>query len=288
MQVLQEAGLPEGAINFVPCDRQYSDVVLEHPALAGVHFTGSYETLVHLWQRIGAGLRDYNNFPRIVGETGGKDFIIAHPSADVDVLAANVIRGAFEYQGQKCSAASRLYVPEMLWNPLKTRLLEELPQLKVGRVEDLSVCMGALISEEAFKKVVSYIDYARQHPETYDIVYGGESDSAHGWFVTPTLIVAQGPHGKLMTEEIFGPVLTVYVYPDEAYEETLRLCDTSTPYRLTGAVFAQDCRAIAQAEAMLCYAAGNFYINDKPTGAIMARLPFGEARHSRMNDKAGF
>jgi 1-pyrroline-5-carboxylate dehydrogenase len=288
MQVLQEAGLPEGVINFVPCDRQYSNVALDHPALAGVHFTGSYETLVRLWQRIGEGLRDYNNFPRIVGETGGKDFIVMHPSADVEVLAANVIRGAFEYQGQKCSAASRLYVPESLWNPLKGRLLEELPKLKVGPVEDLSVCLGALINEEAFKKVVSYIDYARQHPEAYDILYGGESDSAHGWFVTPTLIVAKGPHGRLMTEEIFGPVLTVYVYQDEAYEETLKLCDTSTPYGLTGAFFAQDRRAIAQAESILRYAAGNFYINDKPTGAVVARQPFGGARHSGTNDKAGF
>ncbi len=288
MQVLQEAGLPAGVINFVPFDRQHSDVVLGHPALAGVHFTGSYETLVHLWQRIGAGLVDYSNFPRIVGETGGKDFILAHPSADVEVLAANVMRGAFEYQGQKCSAASRLYVPATLWTPLKARLLEELPQLKFGPVEDLSVGMGALIDEEAFKKVVSYLDYARQHPETYEIVYGGEFDSAHGWFVKPTVVVAKGPHGKLMTEEIFGPVLSVYVYPDDAYEEALGLCDTSTPYGLTGAIMAQDRQAIAQAETRLRYAAGNFYINDKPTGAVVARQPFGGARHSGTNDKAGF
>jgi 1-pyrroline-5-carboxylate dehydrogenase len=288
MQVLQEAGLPEGVINFVPFARQYSDVVLGHPALAGVHFTGSYDTLVHLWQRLGVGLPDYKNFPRIVGETGGKDFIVAHPSADVEVLAANVIRGAFEYQGQKCSAASRLYVPVTLWNRLKARLLEELPNVKVGPVEDLSVCMGALISEEAFKKVVSYIAYAKQHPESYEIIYESECDGAAGWFVNPTVILAKGPHGKLMTEEIFGPVLTVYVYGDDAYEETLRLCDTSTPYGLTGAIFAQDRRAIAQAESILRYAAGNFYINDKPTGAVVARQPFGGARHSGTNDKAGF
>jgi 1-pyrroline-5-carboxylate dehydrogenase len=287
LQVLQEAGLPQGVINFVPFGSQYSDVVLEHPALAGVHFTGSYETLVHLWQRLGATLPDYNNFPRIVGETGGKDFIVAHPSADVEVLAANVIRGAFEYQGQKCSAASRLYVPTSLWNPLTDRLLQELPKVKVGPVEDLSVYMGALIGEEAFKKVVSYIDYAKQHPESYEMIYGGECDSARGWFVTPTVILAKGPHGKLMTEEIFGPVLTVYVYQDDAYEETLKLCNTSTPYGLTGAIFAQDRRAIAQAESFLRFAAGNFYINDKPTGAIVARQPFGGARHSGTNDKAG-
>ena len=193
MQVLQEAGLPEGVINFVPFDGQHSHVVLEHPALAGVHFTGSYETLVHLWQRVGAGLPDYNNFPRIVGETGGKDFIVVHPSADIEVVVANAIRGAFEYQGQKCSAASRLYVPATLWNRLKARLLQELPNVKVGPVEDLSVCMGALISEEAFKKVVSYIDYAKQHPESYEIIYGGECDSARGWFVTPDGHPCQGP-----------------------------------------------------------------------------------------------
>jgi 1-pyrroline-5-carboxylate dehydrogenase len=287
MQVLQEAGLPEGVINFVPFDGQHSHFVLEHPALAGVHFTGSYETLVHLWQRVGAGLPDYHNFPRLVGETGGKDFIVVHPSADIEVVVANAIRGAFEYQGQKCSAASRLYVPATLWNRRKARLLQELANVQVGPAEDLSVCMGARISEEAFKKVVSYIDYAKQHPESYDIVYRGECDSARGWFVNPTVILAEGPHGKLMTEEIFGPVLTVYVYQDDAYEDTLRLCDTSTPYGLTGAIFAQDRRAIAQAESILRYAAGNFYINDKPTGAIVARQPFGGARHSGTNDKAG-
>jgi len=287
MQVLQEAGLPEGVINFVPFDGQHSHFVLEHPALAGVHFTGSYETLVHLWQRVGAGLPDYHNFPRLVGETGGKDFIVVHPSADIEVVVANAIRGAFEYQGQKCSAASRLYVPETLWEALKAQLLQELPKVKVGPVEDLSVCMGALISEEAFKKVVSYLDYAKQHPESYEVIYGSECDSARGWFVTPTVILAKGPHGKLMTEEIFGPVLTVHVYRDDAYEDTLRLCDTSTPYGLTGAIFAQDRRAIAQAESILRYAAGNFYINDKPTGAIVARQPFGGARHSGTNDKAG-
>jgi 1-pyrroline-5-carboxylate dehydrogenase len=287
LQVLQEAGLPQGVINFVPFASQDSAVVLEHPALAGVHFTGSNDTLVHLWQRIGATLPDYNNFPRVVGETGGKDFILAHPSADVEVLAANVIRGAFEYQGQKCSAASRLYVPATLWNPLRDRLLQELPKIKVGPVEDLSVGMGALIGEEGFNKVVSYIDYAKQHPESYEMIYGGKCDSARGWFVTPTVILAKGPHGKLMSEEIFGPVLTVYVYQDDAYEETLKLCDTSTPYGLTGAVFAQDRQAIARAESVLRYAAGNFYINDKPTGAIVARQPFGGARHSGTNDKAG-
>jgi 1-pyrroline-5-carboxylate dehydrogenase len=287
MQVLQEAGLPEGVINFVPFSHRDSEVVLQHPALAGVHFTGSYETLVQLWQHISANLPEYHNFPRIVGETGGKDFIVAHPSADVEALAANVIRGAFEYQGQKCSAASRLYVPNTLWEPLKARLRQELPAVKVGAVEDLSVCLGAIISEEAFNKVVTYLDHAREHPDTYEIIYGGETDQAHGWFVRPTVIVAQDPHGKLMTEEIFGPVLTVLVYPDNAYEETLKRCDTSTGYGLTGSIFARDRQAIAQAEAILRHAAGNFYINDKPTGAVVGRQPFGGARRSGTNDKAG-
>jgi 1-pyrroline-5-carboxylate dehydrogenase len=287
MQLLQEAGLPAGVINFLPFDGQYSDLMLGHPAFAGLHFTGSYETLVHLWRRIGERLPHYRNFPRIVGETGGKDFICAHLSADVDVLATNVIRGAFEYQGQKCSAASRLYVPATLWEPLKVRLLTELPKVKVGPVEDLNIAVGALIGEEAYKKVVSYLEYARQHPEAYDIIIGGDSDHAHGWFVTPTVIVAQDPHGKLMTEEIFGPVLTVYVYQDADYEEMLRLCEGSTPYGLTGAIIARDRHAIAQAESILRYAAGNFYINDKPTGAVVARQPFGGARHSGTNDKAG-
>jgi 1-pyrroline-5-carboxylate dehydrogenase len=287
MQVLREAGLPDGVINFVPFASPYTDAVLRHPSLAGLHFTGSYETLVQLWQRIGQSLPDYTNFPRIVGETGGKGFIIAHPSADIDALAANILRGAFDYQGQKCSAASRLYVPASLWDSLLGRLQAELPGLKVGPVEDLSVALGALIGEEAFHKVVASIEYAREHPETYEIVYGGNYDSSNGWFVTPTVVVAKGLHGKLMTEEIFGPVLTVYVYEDEVYEKILQLCDTSTPYGLTGAVFARDRAAIAQAEANLRYAAGNFYLNDKPTGAIVGRQPFGGARHSGTNDKAG-
>jgi 1-pyrroline-5-carboxylate dehydrogenase len=287
MQLLLEAGLPAGIINFVPFASRYTDAVLGHPALAGLHFTGSYETLVQLWQRIGEHLPVYRNFPRIVGETGGKDFIIVHPSADLDMVAANTIRGAFEYQGQKCSAASRLYVPASLWAPIKARLQAELPQLKRGAVEDLSMALGAVISEEAFHKVVAYIEYARQHPEAYEILYGGEYDQREGWFVTPTVVVANDPHGKLMTEEIFGPVLTVYVYPDDGYEEVLRLCDTSTPYGLTGAIFARDRAAIAQAEATLRYTAGNCYINDKPTGAVVGRQPFGGARHSGTNDKAG-
>lgn len=287
MQILIEAGLPKGVIHFVPFASQSSDVVLKHPYCAGLHFTGSYETLIHLWNEIGKNLPNYKNFPRIVGETGGKDFIIVHPSADLDVITANTIRGAFEYQGQKCSAASRMYVPQSLWPSVKKRFLEELPKIKVGPVEDLSVFMGAIITKDAFDKIVSYIEEAKKNPQTYEIVFGGEYDSAKGWFVQPTVVLSQDPKSKLMTEEIFGPVLTVYIYPDGEYEKTLKLCDESTQFALTGSIFAQDRYAIVQAEQALRYAAGNFYINDKPTGAVVGRQPFGGARHSGTNDKAG-
>ncbi|MCS6936332.1 MAG: L-glutamate gamma-semialdehyde dehydrogenase [Candidatus Bipolaricaulota bacterium] len=287
MQVLMEAGMPKGVINFVPFASQHSHVVLQHPYFAGLHFTGSYETLIHLWNEIGKHLPIYRNFPRIVGETGGKDFIFVHPSADLDAVVANTIRGAFEYQGQKCSAASRLYAPQSLWPALRQRFLTELPKLKVGPVDDLSVFMGAIITQDAFDKIVSYIEEAKKNPKTYEIVYGGEYDSSTGWFVQPTVIVSCDPKSTLMTEEIFGPVLTVYVYPDAEYEKTLRLCDESTNFALTGSIFAQDRQAIVQAERLLRYAAGNFYINDKPTGAVVGRQPFGGARHSGTNDKAG-
>lgn len=287
MQVLMEAGLPPGVINFLPCDGRAAEVALTHPQLAGLHFTGSYETLVSLWETAGRHLRQYRNFPRVVGETGGKDFIFVHPSADLEAVAAGVLRGAFEYQGQKCSAASRLYVPATLWDALEGRLCEELPRIKVGPVEDLSTFMGALIDEEAFQRVVSYIQHAREHPETYRIVHGGDHDGSQGWFVSPTVIVSGDPAGRLMTEEVFGPVLTAYIYPDGEYEETLRLCNHTSPYGLTGAIFAQDREAIVRAERALRFAAGNFYINDKPSGAVVGRQPFGGARHSGTNDKAG-
>ena len=287
MQVLLEAGLPPGVVNFVPFESRHSEIVLGHPDFAGLHFTGSYETLLALWQGIARHLGGYRNFPRIVGETGGKDFIMVHPSADLEAVVANTIRGAFEYQGQKCSAASRLFAPQSLWPALRDRLLSELAKVKVGPVDDFGVFLGALISEEAFDKVASYIDHARRHPETYEVLRGGVCDAAKGWFVSPALILSNDPEGKLMTEEIFGPVLTVYVYADSDWEETLRLCDRSTPYGLTGAIFAEDREASAQAEAALRFAAGNFYINDKPTGATVGRQPFGGARRSGTNDKAG-
>lgn len=288
MQVLIEAGLPAGVINFVPFDGKFTDTVLGHPALAGLHFTGSYDTLVALWQNIGRRLPEYANFPRVVGESGGKDFIVVHPSADIGSVVTNAVRGAFESQGQKCSAASRMYVPASLWKEIEKRLRDETAKIKVGPVEDLSVYVGALITEEAYHKVVSYIELAKSQPQTYEIIYGGGHDSSKGWFVNPTIILSKDPKSRLMAEEVFGPVLTVYVYPDADYEKTLELCNSSTLYALTGSVFATDRQAIVTAERVLRFAAGNFYINDKPTGAIVGRQPFGGARRSGTNDKAGF
>jgi len=286
-QVLVEAGLPPGVINFVPFQSRDSNTLLDHPALAGIHFTGSYDTLVHLWKRVGQNLEKYRNFPRIVGETGGKDFIFMHPSADVRGTTLNLIRGAFEYQGQKCSACSRAYIPESRWPEVRRLLEEEVPKVPMGATEDLANLMGAIIDEPAFRNIEQYLAYARQHPKEYEFVVGGTADGARGWFVRPTVIRASEPKGKLMSEEIFGPVLTVYVYRDAEFEATLRLCDETSPYALTGAIFAHDASAVATAERVLRYSAGNFYINDKPTGAIVARQPFGGARRSGTNDKAG-
>jgi 1-pyrroline-5-carboxylate dehydrogenase len=286
-QVLEEAGLPPGVINFVPFASHDVSVLLDHPELAGVHFTGSYDTLVELWTRVSRNLVNYRNFPRIVGEAGGKDFIFMHPSADVRGTAVNLIRGAFEYQGQKCSACSRAYIPESRWPEVERMLREEIPKLPVGPVHEVGNLLGAVIDEPAFAKIGRYLAYARAHPEAYSFVVDGGMDRARGWFVHPTVIRTTEPQGKLMSEEIFGPVLTVYVYPDAKFEETLALCDATSPYALTGAIFAQDPLAIAKAESALRWSAGNFYINDKPTGAVVGRQPFGGARHSGTNDKAG-
>jgi len=288
MQILLEAGLPDGVINFVPFDAAQTEALLSHPDFAGLHFTGSSETLVKLWQNISSNLNRLRSFPRIVGEAGGKDFIVVHSSADPGAVVANALRGAFEYQGQKCSAASRMYVPESLWEELRPMMLDELPQIKVGPVDDLDVSMGALISQKAFLKVQSYIQYAKDHPQEYEFLYGGRCDDSDGWFVEPTLVATSNPKGRLMTEEIFGPVLTVLVYPDAGYENVLKLCDDSSPFGLTGAIFAQDREAVAQAEEALRFAAGNFYINDKPSGSIVGRQPFGGARRSGTNDKSGY
>ena len=286
-KVLVEAGLPPGVINFVPFPSSEAPVLLDHPSLAGIHFTGSYDTLVQIWKRVGNNLGQYRNFPRIVGETGGKDFIVMHPSADVRGTAMNLIRGAFEYQGQKCSACSRAYIPESRWPDVERILKEEVPKIPVGRVDELGNLMGAVIEEAAYTNIQRYLEFARNNPHEYTFVVGGESDPSKGWFVRPTVIRTTDPHGKLISEEIFGPVLTVLVYPDEQYAETLKLCDSTSPYGLTGAIFARDHRAVALAEETLRWSAGNFYINDKPTGAIVARQPFGGARRSGTNDKAG-
>jgi 1-pyrroline-5-carboxylate dehydrogenase len=286
-KVLLEAGLPPGVINFVPFPSKEAPVLLDDPSLAGIHFTGSYETLVQIWKRVGSNLERYRNFPRIVGETGGKDFIFMHPSADVRGTAINLIRGAFEYQGQKCSACSRAYIPESRWPEVERILKEEVPKIPMGPVNDLSNLLGAVIDEASFQNIQNYLEFARRNPREHEFVVGGETDRSKGWFVRPTVVRSSDPHGKLLSEEIFGPVLTVYVYPDSQFEETLRLCDTTSPYALTGAVFGRDRTAVATAERVLRYSAGNFYVNDKPTGAIVARQPFGGARRSGTNDKAG-
>ncbi|MEF8848950.1 MAG: L-glutamate gamma-semialdehyde dehydrogenase [Candidatus Thermoplasmatota archaeon] len=287
MKVLQQAGIPDGVINFVPFSSKNADVVLKNPDFAGLHFTGSYKTLTTIWKTVGNNITKYKNFPRIVGETGGKDFIFMHHTADVDKTVDRIIHGAFGYQGQKCSAASRAYIPKSQWEQMKKMLIEKTEKLTQGSVEDFDNFLGAVIDEDAYKKITSYIDHAKKSEE-YEILVGGEYDDQKGWFVKPTIVLTDNPEGKLITEEIFGPVVTVYVYADEDYEETLELCDKSTPYGLTGSIMAQDRYAIKTAESKLRYTAGNFYINDKPTGAVVARQPFGGARHSGTNDKAGF
>ncbi len=286
-KILVEAGLPPGVINFVPFPSGQADVLLGHRDLAGIHFTGSYATLVDIWKRVGENLERYRNFPRIVGEAGGKDFIVMHPSADARGTAINLLRGAFEYQGQKCSACSRAYLPESRWPEVERILREEAPRIPMGPVRDLGNFLGAVIDGEAFDKVERYLEFARRHPQEYSFVVDGGSDRTKGWFVRPSIVRATDPRGMLMSEEIFGPLLTVYVYPDAEFDATLALCDTTSPYGLTGSIFARDGSAVARAEAALRYSAGNFYVNDKPTGAIVGRQPFGGARHSGTNDKAG-
>jgi len=286
-RVLEEAGLPPGVINFVPGDGpEVGGPALAHPDLGGVNFTGSTAVLRDIWRTVAAHLDGYRNFPRLVGETGGKDFVLAHASAEVRALVAGLIRGAFEYQGQKCSAASRAYIPVSLWPEVRDRLLSEIATIKVGDVADFANFMGAVIDDAAFRKISGYFDLARSLPET-TILAGGSADDRIGHFVPPTVILTQNPRHRLMEEEIFGPVLTVFVYEDAAFEETLRLCDATSPYGLTGSVFARDRRAIDAAVRALRHAAGNFYINDKPTGAVVGMQPFGGGRASGTNDKAG-
>lgn len=287
MRIFLEAGLPPGVINFLPGPAsQVSERLLADPALAGIHFTGSTEVFQGLWQQVATNLSRYAGYPRLVGETGGKDFIVAHASADVDALAVGMVRGAFEYQGQKCSAASRAYVPDTLWPRVRERVAAMLGEIRMGDPADFRNFMGAVIDRAAFDKIKGYIESARRGPGA-KVVVGGECDDSEGFFVRPTVIEATDPAYRSLCEEIFGPVLSVHVYPAARWAETLRLVDTTSPYALTGAVFAQDRAAVADAQQALRFSAGNFYVNDKPTGAVVGQQPFGGARASGTNDKAG-
>ena len=287
MKVLHAAGLPDGVINLIYVDGPVAgEHVFSHPDFAGLHFTGSTAVFRQLWQQIGQNLGKYRSYPRIIGETGGKDFVVAHASAEVESLSAATIRGAFEYQGQKCSAISRIYVADNLWSGLKKRLLEALKKVKVGGVEDFSNFVNAVITKQSFDRIKAHILRAKEDKEA-NIIFGGGTDDSKGYFIEPTVIEVTNPAHVLLKEEIFGPVLTVYVYPEKDYEEVLTLVDETSSYGLTGAVFARQRAAIELALDKLRYAAGNFYINDKPTGAVVGQQPFGGARASGTNDKAG-
>lgn len=287
MKILEEAGLPPGVINFLPGpSAAMAPKILAHRDLAGVHFTGSTGVFNSIWRSIGENLEKYKGYPRIVGETGGKDFVFAHPEAQVDALATGLVRGAFEYQGQKCSAASRAYIPRSLWPKVREKMLAQLSTIKMGDVSDFSNYINAVIDEKSFTKITGYIERARASSEC-KIIAGGEYAKDVGYFIRPTVIETTNPNYESMRDEIFGPVLTIFVYEDAKYEETLALCDNTSPYALTGAFFSQNRSAIDDASEKLRYAAGNFYINDKPTGAVVGQQPFGGARASGTNDKAG-
>ncbi|HYS15813.1 MAG TPA: L-glutamate gamma-semialdehyde dehydrogenase [Candidatus Binatia bacterium] len=287
MEILEAAGLPPGVVNMVPgAGAEVGDAALASAALAGIHFTGSTATFQGMWETVGRNVRRYRSYPRIVGETGGKDFVFAHASADVPALATALTRGAFEFQGQKCSAASRAFVPASLWPAVQERLLAQVAEIRVGDPADFTNFMGAVIDRSAFASIKGYIDFARQSPDAV-ILAGGGCDDGKGYFIEPTVVLAKRPDLKLMREEIFGPVLTVWVYEDRDLDTALEICDRGSPYALTGAVFARDRAAIVRISEALRYAAGNFYINDKPTGAVVGQQPFGGARASGTNDKAG-
>jgi len=287
MRLLEAAGLPPGVINFVPGPgRAVGETALTDPRLAGVHFTGSTPTFNRMWRVVGENIDRYRGYPRLVGETGGKDFVVAHASAEVGPLTTALLRGAFEYQGQKCSAASRAYVPGNLWPELRDKLVCAVAEIRMGDPADFTNFMGAVIDEAAFDNIAGYIDLARVSDET-SILVGGGHDKSRGYFVEPTVVQSTDPHHRLMEEEIFGPVLTIHVYPEKEYEQVLELCDGTSPYALTGSVFAGDRYAIHAAHRILRHAAGNFYVNDKPTGAVVGMQPFGGSRKSGTNDKAG-
>jgi len=287
MQILKEAGLPDGVINFVPGPgSMVGKLCLDHPDLGGIHFTGSTAVFHQMWETVGKNIARYKSYPRIVGETGGKDFIVAHNSADVRQLVTGMIRGAFEFQGQKCSAASRAYIPRSIWGEVRSTLEADMARVKMGPTSDFSNFFNAVIDKSAFATITEYIDYAKAAKDA-EIIIGGGYDDSKGYFIEPTVILTSDPHFRTMEEEIFGPVLTLYVYDDAKYEETLELCDQTSIYALTGAVFAKDRDAVSLAMSKLENAAGNFYINDKPTGAVVGQQPFGGARASGTNDKAG-
>jgi len=287
MQAFIEAGVPAGVINLIYVDGPVAgDIIFKHPDFAGVHFTGSTAVFQNIWQTIGTNIHKYKTYPRIVGETGGKDFVLAHPSANVDVAVTALVRGAFEYQGQKCSAASRAYLPKSLWPAIKEGMLRDLAEIKVGPVEDFENFVNAVIDEKSFNKLAKYIDAANADSKV-EVIAGGKYDKSKGWFIEPTVIVTQDPHYVTMCEELFGPVLTIYVYEDADFDKILGVIDTTSIYALTGCIISQDRYAIAQATQALRNSAGNFYVNDKPTGAVVGQQPFGGARGSGTNDKAG-
>jgi 1-pyrroline-5-carboxylate dehydrogenase len=287
MRLLEAAGLPAGVVNLVTGDgAAVSEVALPHPDLAGIHFTGSTATFQHLWRTVAENLAGYRGYPRLVGETGGKDFVIAHPSADVDELRTGLIRGAFEYQGQKCSAASRAYLPRSLWQRLRDDLVGEVESLPMGDVSDFANFLGAVIDRRAYDRLAGVLDRARGDSQL-EVVAGGRAEDSEGFFVSPTVVTGTDPTHEIFTTEYFGPVLGVFVYDDSDYDTVVRQAADAAPYALTGAVFARDRAAILEASEILRYSAGNFYVNDKPTGAVVGQQPFGGARASGTNDKAG-
>ncbi len=287
MKIFKEAGLPDGVINFIPgSGSMIGDIVLKDKNLGGIHFTGSNNTFNNIWRAVGNNLEHYRSYPRVVGETGGKDFVMVHPSANVDEVATALVRGAFEYQGQKCSAASRAYIPKSLWEETRQKLSENIAMIKQGDPRDFCNFVNAVIDEKAFDKIMGYIEKARDSKDA-EVIIGGNGDKSKGYFIEPTVVLTKDPHFVTMEEEIFGPVLSIYVYEDDDFEKTLELVNNTSPYALTGSIFAQDRYATVKACQTLRYAAGNFYFNDKPTGAVVGQQPFGGSRMSGTNDKAG-
>jgi 1-pyrroline-5-carboxylate dehydrogenase len=287
MKLFKEAGLPDGVINLLPgSGAVVGNQVLSHPKLAGIHFTGSTGVFQSMWKHIGENIKNYDSYPRIVGETGGKDFCVAHESCNKEALATAMTRGAFEYQGQKCSAMSRAYIPSTIWNEVKETYISQVSELEMGSPERFSNFINSVIDKSAFDSITAYIDHAKEADDA-EIITGGEYDDSKGYFIEPTTIITTNPHFKTMEEEIFGPVLTIYIYSPSDWDETLRLVDTTSPYALTGAIFCDDKDILESANKTLRFSAGNYYINDKPTGAVVGQQPFGGARASGTNDKAG-